>query len=145
MDDATTVYVIEQQRYFEDLTQVAGQLAGLLVLAATGTKGDLPGHPMIEMASRTFREAAEGVRRGRPTPPAAQHHACLLAAADTLELALVAACDRMGKVRGGHDIAPVLEPLRLGYGHLQRASTLLPGFEPVSFGMGCCSAPRPTA
>ena len=38
VDDATAEYIVENQKCFEDLKQVAAQLAGLLVLAAAGSK-----------------------------------------------------------------------------------------------------------
>jgi len=42
-DDLTVAYIVESQPLFEDLRQVAAQLAGLLVLAATGLYGVLSG------------------------------------------------------------------------------------------------------
>src|SRR5207247_1120661 len=42
IDDRTAAYVIEAQPLFEDLRQLAAQLAGLLVLAATGSKDASP-------------------------------------------------------------------------------------------------------
>ena len=47
IDDRTTAYVIATQPVFEDLRQVAAQLAGLLVLAASGSKESAPDHPML--------------------------------------------------------------------------------------------------
>ena len=41
VDDATVVYILETRRYFEDLRQVASQLAGLLVLAAANRLTDV--------------------------------------------------------------------------------------------------------
>ena len=42
VDDATAAYIVENQKCFEDLKQVAAQLAGLLVLAAAGSKEARP-------------------------------------------------------------------------------------------------------
>ncbi len=145
IDDSTTTYVLDQHRHFDDLRQVAAELAGLLILAAAGAKSAVPDHPMLKTAMSTFREAADGVRRSRPTPRAEQHHACLVSAADALERALEAARRQMGRAGCDQDMDQVLVPLRVGYGYLQRAATLLPGFELVAFGMGCCSGPRPAA
>ncbi len=54
VDDATATYIVENQRCFEDFKQVASQLAGLLVLAAAGSKEATPDHPMLLMRPRTF-------------------------------------------------------------------------------------------
>ncbi len=54
VDDATATYIVENQKCFEDLKQVASQLAGLLVLAAAGSKEALPDHPMLAGRARAF-------------------------------------------------------------------------------------------
>ena len=73
VDDATAAYIVENQKCFEDLKQVASQLAGLLVLAAAGSKEAMPDHPMLDAARELFREADDAVRSARPdrTSPAA--------------------------------------------------------------------------
>ena len=47
IDDETVAYILKAQKYFEDLRQVAAQLAGLLALAAAGGKSATPDHPML--------------------------------------------------------------------------------------------------
>ncbi|HUK36126.1 MAG TPA: hypothetical protein VLV86_19550 [Vicinamibacterales bacterium] len=119
---------------FEDLRQVAAQLAGLLVLAATGSKDASPHHPMLASAKQTFAHAADGVRRAaaladESTRPHRHHLAC---ASDALAHSLAAA-DIWPT-----DVDAVLVPLREAYSHLQHASSALPGFQMVSFEQACC-------
>src|SRR5436190_8174674 len=45
IDDRTASYVIEVHPHFEDLRHAAAQLAGVLVLAASGSKEASPHHP----------------------------------------------------------------------------------------------------
>ena len=56
IDEATATYILENQRCFEDLKQVASQLAGLLVLAASGSKEAVPDHPMLDAAGQPMYE-----------------------------------------------------------------------------------------
>jgi hypothetical protein len=131
LDDQTAAYILESRKYFEDLRQVSAQLAGLLVLAAAGSKSAGPHHPMLDAAEELYREAVEGIQYARVTARAERHHHCLLLAAAALRGALSAAHRRL-------EIDPVLIPLRAAYDHLQRASNELPGFEMVAFDQACC-------
>ena len=131
LDDRTVAYVVETRRYFEDLRQVAAQLAGLLVLEAAGAQSGMPEHPMLRAAEQLYDEAVDGIARARVTERARLHHQHLLDAARALQMALSAA-------RRSVAIDPVLEPLRVAYGHLQAAGSELPGFAMVSFEQGCC-------
>jgi len=142
MDDATAAYVIEARRHFEDLRQVASQLAGLLVLAASGAKSALPDHPMLESAEQLYSSALDGVRATRPTVRASLHHGYLLSAASDLRSALAAARVHLLPSALGVEIDPVLVPLRAAYAHLQKAAGALPGFEMVAFAQGCCGPAR---
>ncbi len=105
VDDATVVYILENRRYFEDLRQVASQLAGLLVLAAAGSKESAPDHPMLTAAAQLHRDAADGLRHSRPTLRARRHHEHVLQAASHLADALSAA-NRIYS----DDVDPVLDP-----------------------------------
>ena len=138
IDDETTAYIIEQLGHFEELRQVAAQLAGLLVLAASGSKSAAPDHPMLAMAERSCEAAVDGVRHGRPTERARPHHDHLLRAAEAIETAIGIARGNLGRQTDRVDIAQILAPLRNGYRHLQHAADLLPGFELVEFNAGCC-------
>jgi len=131
VDDATAAYILETRRPFEDLRQVAGQLAGLLVLAAAGSKNAGPHHPLLDAAGLLYREAIDGIHQARVTNRARRHHHHLLQAAATLGAALAAA-------KRSPQIDPVLTPLRSAYDQLLQASQELPGFAMVAFEQGCC-------
>jgi hypothetical protein len=132
IDDETTAYILETRPRFEDLRQVAAQLAGFLVLNASGANAASPDHRMLAAASELYRNAAEGVQSARPSRRALPHHRALIDASADLGAALAEA-------RKGLRIDPVLVPLRRAYGHLQRAARELPGFEIVSFQHACCA------
>jgi hypothetical protein len=135
VDDATAVYIVENQKCFEDLKQVASQLAGLLVLAAAGSKEASPDHPTLQRAREVFREADDALQRTRPTERARRHYAHLSSAADFIRTALEAT-DRL------LTIDTVLIPLRAGYSELELAADSLPGFEKVSYRRACCGQGR---
>jgi hypothetical protein len=139
VDDETTAYIVENRRYFEDLRQVSGQLAGLMVLAAAGGKSAAPDHPLLAAASQLQVEAAGALRGARVSRGAAEHHHHLLYAAGALEVALAMA-HRFLPLRGDceADLVAILHPLRVAHGHLQKAANALPGFTMVDFEQGCC-------
>jgi hypothetical protein len=139
-DDRTTAYVIAVHPHFEDLRQVAAQLAGLLVLAATGSKEASPHHPMLESAKLACVQAVDGVNRvaALTSDHTRAHHRKLVDAGAALAHALASADT------WPIDVDAVLLPLRMAYAHLQRASQLLPGFQIVSFEQACCGNQRST-
>jgi len=131
VDDATAAYIVENQKCFEDLKQVASQLAGLLVLAAVGSKEAVPDHPMIGTARELFHEAEDSLRRARPTERARRHHDHIARAAASIGVAL-------SQTGGALDVDRILVQLRAGYTELERAADSLPGFEKVSYERACC-------
>ncbi len=131
VDDATATYIVENQKCFEDLKQVAAQLAGLLVLAAAGSKEAAPDHPALLRARELFREATDELRRSQPTERARWHYAHLAQAANSIGAALKEADGRLNVDR-------ILIPLRAGYTELERAADALPGFEKISYERACC-------
>jgi hypothetical protein len=124
IDDQTVAYTIVVQPYFEDLKQVAAQLAGLLVLEASGAA---PDHPMLASADQAYKSAVDGLKSARVPARARWHHVHLLAAAAKLHEALHGSGDR-------------LVPLEGAYNDLRLASKSLPGFQMISFERGCCAA-----
>jgi len=124
IDDQTVAYILAAQTWFEDLKQVAAQLAGLLVLEAAGSKA--PDHPMLASAAEAYRNAVDGLKSARVPPRARRHHDHLLSAATKLNEALRASGDP-------------LMPLEGAYAELRSASRTLPGFWMVSFERGCCA------
>jgi len=141
LDDRTTAYILETRRPFEDLRQVASQLAGLLVLAASGARSTGPGHPLLDAARETLDRAGDEIRSARPSPRSRRHHEYLLGAVGALDQAVSAALLRL---RGDRlaDVDAVLGPLKAGYGQLQAAAGRLPGFELVAFNQGCCASSK---
>jgi hypothetical protein len=137
LDDRTTAYILETRRPFEDLRQVASQLAGLLVLAASGARSAASEHPMLNAAREMLDRAADEIRCTRPSARSRRHHGCLLTAAAALDHALRAASMHLRGDRSA-DVEAVLIPLKAGYGQLQQAADGLPGFELVAFNQGCC-------
>jgi hypothetical protein len=123
IDDQTTAYILAVQAYFEDLKQVAAQLAGLLVLEAAGAA---PDHPMLASAGRAYQNAADGLKSVRVTARAKAHHNHLLAAAAKLDESLRTSGD-------------TLRLLESAYAELRSASRALPGFQMISFEQGCCA------
>jgi hypothetical protein len=138
LDDQTIRYVIAIRPHFEDLRQVAAQLAGLLVLAASGASMATPEHPMLVAAQRTYDAANDGIRRIQPSPGARAHHRHLLKAAEVLGRALREMRGTAARTAASQ-VDRVMPALRAGYGSLQRAARALPGFELVDFDRGCCS------
>ena len=136
LDDSTVAYVLAVRKAFDDLRQVASQLAGLLVLNAAGAKSAGPHHPMLALAGGTLQEAADAARQATPGARARDHHRHLLQAVAAFESAFAAAACRWPA--GGRSVDSVLVPLRVGYAQLQEAAGLLPGFDLIAFGQGCC-------
>jgi hypothetical protein len=128
VDDATAVYIVENQRCFEDLKQVASQLAGWLVLAAAGSKEAVPDHPVLLRARETFRDIEDAIRQARPTDRAVEHYRHVAIAAHSIGIAL----------KNSPSVDGMLAPLRAGYSELERAADSLPGFEKISYAHACC-------
>jgi hypothetical protein len=143
LDDRTVAYILESQPLFEDLRQVAAQVAGLLVLAATGSREASPDHPMLGAAERLFAQTADGIAHARPSERAHLHHDGLRQAVRAIGDALAATRPLLATANRA-DFDTVLGPLRDGYSHLQRAAGALPGFRMVAFEQGCCAGGHTT-
>jgi hypothetical protein len=129
LDDQTVAYVLATHTPFEDLKQVAAQLAGLLVLSAAGASNASCDHPLLSTAEQLHRAAEHAVRGAKVTTRARMHHHHLLLAVARLDQALSSA-----RVAGD----PLLQ-LESAYAELRSASRALPGFEMMSFERGCCA------
>jgi hypothetical protein len=132
VDDATAIYAHNVHPHFEDLKQVASQLAALLVMSAAGGKSAGPDHPLLQSAEQLYRESSDGIRRAHITARTGRHHRHLLNAAGWLRDALTAA-------HHAAEVDPILTTLRLAYTELQQAADSLPGFEMISFDHACCA------
>jgi hypothetical protein len=133
-DEATAVYILENQRCFEDLKQVASQLAGWLVLAAAGSNEAVPDHPVLLRARETFRDIEDAIQQARPTDGALKHYQHVASAAQSIGIAL----------KNSPSIDGMLNPLRAGYSELERAADSLPGFEKISYAHACCGLRIPS-
>jgi hypothetical protein len=126
VDDQTAAYIMATQTYFEDLKQVAAQLAGFLVLSAAGSKLNAP----LQSTEQLYKHAADGLRSVRVTARARRHH-------DSLQTALARLGEALSSAKGTGD--PLI-PLESAYADLRSAAKTLPGFEMVSFDNCCCHA-----
>ncbi len=138
IDDETVAYTLLAQKYFEDLRQVAAQLAGLLVLAAAGGKTATPDHPMLDAAERLHASVAERIRGLRATPRASAHRDYLSRASAALECALSSAQTHLWRAGRSAELEPILNPLQAAFAQLRLVSAALPGFEMISFDQACC-------
>lgn len=130
IDDQTVAYIMAAQPCFEDLKQVASQLAGLLVLKSSGSKSVTPDHPMLLSAMQSHQNATHSLRAARVSARAREHHTYLLQASAQLGASL----------RAMRNNADPLVPLENAYAQLRSASKTLPGFQMISFERGCCAA-----
>ncbi|MGD0564317.1 MAG: hypothetical protein ABSA66_14660 [Roseiarcus sp.] len=141
IDSLTIAYVARAQPAFDLLKQAEGQLAGLLVLAAAGSRSAAPDHPMLAAARAAFKEGLELLRLSHPSPRGRHHHHHLTEAATLIALALdhvEVGLRWLGE--GTRDTEPSIGPLKAAHRHLQWAAGTLPGFEIVAFEQGCCAA-----
>jgi hypothetical protein len=143
IDDETVAYILSAQRLFEDLRQVAAQLAGLLVLTASRGKGATPDHPMLEAAERLHQSAAADIQSLRPTGRASAHRRHVSQASAALECALSCARGYLGRAEHGAGVNSVLYPLQAACDQLRLAAGALPGFQVISFEQACCGPQIP--
>jgi hypothetical protein len=128
IDEKTAEYVLAHRTHFEDLRQAVAQVAGVLVLAATGAAEAAPDHPLLEIANRLVQTAVDGFRGAHVPLRARPHHDAVLRAASAVGGALDAARTGLGRRGQRVDIDSMLTPLRAAYAHLQAAAHALPGF-----------------
>jgi hypothetical protein len=140
LDARTLAYVQQAQPVFDLFRQAEGQLAGLMVLAAAGSRSALPDHPILASARAAFEDGLDRLRRTVPSQRGRHHHHHLSEAGDLIGRALAQA-ERALRDRGDAkaEIGAALKPLQQGHRHLQWATTALPGFEMVAFEQGCCA------
>ncbi len=139
LDDATAAYVLMMRNPFELLRRAASQLAGLMVLVASGAR-HVAAHPMLDLAIEAQAEADDMVRsENAAVPERAQHHRLhLLRANRALAAALAAARQHVSRDEAAVD--KIVTPLHVAYRELQWAALALPGFEIVALSQGCCAA-----
>jgi hypothetical protein len=135
--EAAIPYTVDFHPAFDAVRRAAVQLAGLLVLAASGAKGGGPDHPLMNVARLSLAEGADLALRLK-APPAAMHlHYHLIQAIEGVERALRVAETTVGGAR--NDVSAVAGLLRGGHEHLRAASNLLPGLQLTDFSRACCA------
>jgi hypothetical protein len=144
LDDRTIRYVLETRPHFEDLRHAVGQVAGMLVLAAAGSKTVTQDHPLFATARATLERVSDGIAAAHPSRRALHHHRHLVAALGGLGLAMKQAQEDLhlhGLDRARVD--PVLRSLQNAYQNLAWAAQALPGYELISFDQACCAPQQP--
>jgi hypothetical protein len=126
LDDATTAYVLEARVAFDGMRRAAAQLAGLLLVAATGGRSGQD-HPMLALTA---------------PPRATHHHLHLMQGEHALSVALERARGHLHLTAEAQ--TAISRPLSSAIDHLRWAGGALPGFEIVAFSQGCCAAHVPT-
>lgn len=129
IDDRTVSYVAAAHPCFEDLKQVAAQLAGFLVLHAAGSASASPDHPLLKSARALLHQAVDSIKAVGVGPPAREHHSHLTNASALLH-------DALNSLNRRGDPLAVLEQ---AWAELRAASRALPGFPLLDFERGCCA------
>lgn len=136
LDDAVVTYGLEMAPLFEDLRQVAAQIAGMLLLMTAGSKAATRGHPMLRMVDDMYQGAIERIQSAAVPRGAAHHHHHLVKAAVLIGEALTSG--RTVRAMAG-DVDPALASLQGGWEQLRFTAAALPGFEIIAFGRACCA------
>ncbi|CAM2188113.1 conserved hypothetical protein [Paraburkholderia sacchari] len=133
--DATRRYIELSQPVFDELRDIAGQLATLLLAAATNDKFLVVEHPALEVVAHRLDEARQQAAALRPPAMALHHHHHLSAAlerfGDTIETMRL-----KGRLIGHDDDG--LGALKIAWREMQYVSRALPGFETIDVERGCC-------
>ncbi len=87
VDDLTAAYIAQVSPAFEDMRQVAAQLAGWLVLHRVGGGEGAAEHLVLKVARELLRCSREEIETQAPTAAARTHHEALRRAAAYLERA----------------------------------------------------------
>lgn len=138
-DESVVAYVVQARPIYDALRRAAAQLAGLLVLAATGGK-NAQRHPMAQLARSGFEAAVGDLAALAPPPRATHHYRHLSLAAKSLARALEAAETGLHRFPAADD-DPQTRHLTNTISHLRWAGQTLPGFEIVDFSQGCACHP----
>lgn len=136
LDDATRRYILAAQPVFDDLRDVAAQLAGLMVLAGSGASSAAIDHPMVQVAAERWRGAREGARALRAPAAAAHHHHHLVRTAEIVGRVLGAVRDDAGLVGR---LGTPLPLLNAAWREVEHTAAALPGFRTLDLTQACCA------
>jgi hypothetical protein len=139
-DDSTRRYIERAQIVFDDLRELASQLAALMVLAAAADRTANVDHPMFVVAVQRWSDSQEAVRALRPSALAAHHHLHLSKAA-RLFGAAIDAMRVAGTLVGRSESA--LGTLKSAWQEMVHTSNALPGFHSVDLQQACCACHGP--
>jgi hypothetical protein len=138
VDAGAAAYSTAMQAPFDLLKNSAAQLAGVLVLAAAGSRMASPDHPILALALQGHEEAVNAIRSANVPRRGAHHHRHMSQAAKLLGQALVEAKPTL-RHGGAIDVENILPLLRRGWQELQSATRALPGFAVVDIEHACCA------
>jgi hypothetical protein len=136
-DDRTIRLLLEVHPAFEGLRTVAGQLAGLLILAAAGASGGRVDGSLLDAARVAYKETRKLVRdlAEEDSIRHVSHH--LEQAAKGIE-ATFANVERESREGPAFDGRQALALIKGAYAHLESVSKLTPGFRLVDTSNSCC-------
>jgi hypothetical protein len=135
IDERVVIYAQTMRKPFDELCRAAAQVAGLLVLAAAGSRASSADHPMLATAAEAYGWANETVRVAS-VPPAGQHHHLHLSRAASWLGATLQHC--RSAPHAILDVDGTLPLLRQCWRELRLATIRLPGFEIVAVEQACC-------
>lgn len=140
-DDGTLRYIEAATSCFEDLRAVTAQLAGLLLLSASGARSAGPHHPMLAVAADLLDGARDATLRLTPrSSQTRHHHEHLVATATHLTEALA---QLRTAPLGREGVAGPTRWVNAAWSELGATSRALPGFDLIDLTGACCAMHAP--
>lgn len=137
IDDGSIAYAIGMQLPFECLRNAAAQLAGVLILAATGSRSGSPDHPIVAVAADNHQQALDGMNALKVPDGSRHRHLHMIRASSLIADAVVTF--KSVAARKSSNIDAALALLVRGWSELRLASVSLPGCEIVDLQHACCA------
>ncbi len=135
--DGSIAYAIGMQLPFECLRNAAAQLAGVLILAATGSRAGSPDHPIVAVAVDNHQQAVDGMGVVKVPAESRHRHLHMIRASSLIADAVVSFKSVTTWKHSNIDAA--LSLLIRGWAELRLASASLPGCEIVDLKHACCA------
>jgi hypothetical protein len=136
VDGPSTAYVLAARPAFEGLRHASMQMAGLLLLAATGGR-TWQDHTMLDLATAAQAEASDTLRALSPPARGQHHHLHLLGADRAMGEAI--RCARSELHLSAEAQRLIQRAVQAAIDHLRYAAGALPGFELVALSQSCCA------
>lgn len=130
-------YAMGIQLPFERLRNAAAQLAGVLILAATGSRAGSPDHPIVSVAADNHQQAIDGLGAVKVPGDSRHQHLHMMRASSLIADALFAF--KSVPTSKNSNIDAALSLLVRGWSELRFASVAIPGCEIVDFKHACCA------